>query len=197
MRALAATVLLVAVTATAGGRNPNYPWGAGAFNSNYRPAGSVPAHTPDWRALQPSWRGGYLSYPNARHAVPYAPATVVPFTYYYPPYGSPYYGFQPAEPEPQPEAPPPSPPQVIVFEKPSPPQPAPEPAPAPQPQIVVVQVPVPAPAPEPAPAPAPVAAPPSKPTPPREVYHWVDSDGVQHYSTQVPPGVKAEKVGPR
>ena len=57
----------------------------------------MPAHTPDWRALQPSWRGGFLSYPNAR----YAPVT--PYPYYYPsyyPYGSSYYGFKQAEPEP-------------------------------------------------------------------------------------------------
>jgi hypothetical protein len=187
--------LFVAVSASAGGRNANYPWGAGAFNTNYRPAGSIPAHTPDWRVFQPSWRGGFLSFPNARRATP---VVVSPYTYfpsYYPPYGSPYYGFQPTEPEPQPEPAPPSPPQVIVF--PAPQQPAPEPAPAPQPQVVVVQVPVPTPPPEPVQAPAPVAAPPVKPSPPREVFHWVDADGVHHYSTHVPAGVKADKVGPK
>jgi hypothetical protein len=186
--------------ALAGGHEA-FGWGAGAFNSSYRPAGSTPAHTPDWRALTPSWRGGFVTYPSARH---FGPAYGAPYSYYYPayapsyypPYGSTYYGFQPTEPEPAPEPQLQTPPQVIVFEHREPSAPAPEPSPAPQ--VIVVQVPVPVPAPAPA-APAPLPAPePQKPAgPAHDVFHWVDADGVHHYSTQVPAGVKAEKVGPK
>jgi len=199
---LVIALLFTALPVAAGGRNipvpsgNQNPYGAGAFNSNFRPAGSVPAHTPDWRALTPSWRGGFVSYPNARHVqgfVPTYPAYSYPMAY--PPYGSTYYGFQPTEPEPEQAPPPQSPPQVIVF--PAPQQPAPAPEPAPPPQIVVVQVPVPT----PVPAPEVVAPPkpePVKPSgPPKEVFRWTDNDGVVHYSTLVPSGVRAEKVGPK
>ena len=69
------------------------PYGAGAFNTNYRPAGSTPAHTPNWRALTPSWRGGFLTYPYANRY--YGPAYAQPYAYYpgyYPPYGGYGYG---------------------------------------------------------------------------------------------------------
>jgi hypothetical protein len=172
------------------------PYGAGAFNTNYRPAGSTPAHTPNWRTLTPSWRGGYLTYPYGNRY--YGPAYAAPYAYYpgyYPPYGSTYYGFQPTEQEQEAAPPPQSPPQVVVFQQPAAPAPAPEPAPAPQ--IVVVQVPVPVPTPPPETV-APPKPEPAKPSgPPKEVFRWTDNDGVVHYSTQVPAGVKADKVGPK
>jgi hypothetical protein len=204
MRAFVAIAFFsIALPAAAGGRiipNPSgnqNPYGAGAFNSNFRPAGSTPAHTPDWRVFQPSWRGGFLTYPNApaRIVVPAVP--VVPYGYgYYPPYGSTYYGFQPTEQEQEAAQQPQAPPQVIVFQGPSA-QPAPAPMPAPAPQVVVVQVPVPVPAPPPEPV-VQARPEPAKPSgPPKEVFRWTDNDGVVHYSTQVPAGVKADKVGPK
>jgi hypothetical protein len=201
MRAFVAMLFLLGAFDAAAQRRPdnNNPWGAGAFNSNYRPAGSSFSYAPSWRALEPTWRGGYLHTRGQRAVTPYvAPYAYSPYGYGYgygyPAYGSTYYGFQPSQPEAEPE-PAPAPPPVVVFERPQ----APAPAPAqetPAPQVIIVQVPVPAPA--PAPVAAPVAPEPPQPKgPPREVYRWTDGDGVVHYSTLVPAGVKAEKVGPK
>ncbi|MBX7102034.1 MAG: DUF4124 domain-containing protein, partial [Myxococcaceae bacterium] len=76
---------------------------------------------------------------------------------------------------------------------------------------VEVPVPVAAPPPPPPPPPAPVAVAPLPPPPPEpvkpelprtpgnDIYRWVDADGVQHFSTKVPPEQKgkATKVGAR
>ncbi|MBK7857715.1 MAG: DUF4124 domain-containing protein [Archangiaceae bacterium] len=183
MRLVIAAVLSVSVPALA---SDHFIWGAGAFNSNYRPPGYTPQRTPSW---------GPTVFPG-RHRQPVIAPVVPVVPYYVPvyPYGSTYYGFQPTEHDVQP-APAPPPAQVVVFEK-SEPAPPPAPAPEPEPRVIIVQVPMPAPA-----APVAAAAPPAPAapavedkTPPKDVYHWVDEDGVHHYSTTAPRGVKADKV---
>lgn len=64
------------------------------------------------------------------------------------------------------------------------PAPAPAPAPAPSPTAEAAS-------PSPSPAPAP---PPADTRPGPDVYHWVDANGVQHYSTRVPPEARARAV---
>src|SRR5437016_3909584 len=117
MRVSVVIAVCLSLPAVAGGHRASL-WGAGAFNSNYQPPGAVAAHTPDWRAYPPSWRGAVTS-PNARHAAPVMP--IVPYyvpSYY--PYGSPYYGFQPTQPEPAPPEPARAPAPVVIFEHPQP-----------------------------------------------------------------------------
>ena len=97
----------------------------------------------------------------------------------------------------------PAPPQTVAVEQ----EALSEPAPV---VVVVQQAPVEPPAPEPpppaavTPPPPPAATPPPATPPPApaprtpgpDIYHWTDADGVEQYSTRVPPSArgKAKKV---